>query len=117
MALAVNQYTDLTALVVHAVAENYPAGQAHLTDHSTPDGPVPVLIVDSVQRAEVIVPAGVSLATMGPTLLDADFPRDVWILVEASRMGAAHRALRGTGVAIQPWWEDGHIHFGRPERS
>lgn len=117
MALAVNQHTDLTALVVHAVADNYPAGHARVTDHDTPDGRVPVLIVESAQRAEVIVPAGVALTTMRPSLVEADLPRDVWVLVEASRLGAAHRALRGSGVTLQPWWEDGHIHFGRPERS
>lgn len=117
MALAVNQQTDLTTQVVHAVADNYPAGQARIVDHSTPDGRVPVLIIDAVQRAEVIVPAGVPLTTMRASLAETELPLEVWVLVEASRMGAAHRALRGSGVMLQPWWEDGHIHFGRPERS
>lgn len=117
MALAVNQHADLTALVVHAVADNYPTGHARVTDHETPEGRVPVLIVDAAERAEVIVPAGIPLTSVSPSLADADLPQDVWVLVEASRMGAAHRAMRGTGVTIQPWWEDGHIHFGRPERS
>lgn len=117
MALAVNQQTDLTSMVVHAVADNYPAGHARVSDHITPDGAVPVLLIDSAERAEIVVPAGVALATMRPSLTEAELPRDVWVLVEASRMGAAHRALRGSGFTLQPFWEDGHIHFGRPERS
>ena len=41
----------------------------------------------------------------------------ITVLVSSSRMGEAHRALRGVPVTIQPWWEDeaGAVCFGGPE--
>ena len=117
MALAVNQQTDMTAMVAQAVIDNYPAGAVRFSDQTTPAGTVPVLRIDDADRAEVIVPASIPLTAVGPALANAMLPSDVWIIVAAERMGAAHRALRGTGFRLQPWWEDGRIQFGRPERS
>jgi len=40
----------------------------------------------------------------------------VSVIVPASRMGEAHRVLRGTPVTLQPWWPDGDgVRFGGPE--
>lgn len=40
----------------------------------------------------------------------------VVVLVPAPRMGEAHRALRGTGATLQPWWPDDEaVRFGGPE--
>lgn len=40
----------------------------------------------------------------------------VAVLVEAGRMGEAHRTLRGFPVELQSWWDDGdRICFGGPE--
>ena len=119
MALAVNQQSDMTAMVAQAVIDNYPSGTVRFSDEVTPDGTVSVLVIDDADRAEVIVPAAVPLTAVGPALAQAQamLPSDIWILVAAERMGAAHRVLRGTGFRLQPWWQDGHIQFGRPERS
>ena len=41
---------------------------------------------------------------------------DVSVIVAASRMGEAHRALRGAPITLQPWWADGEsVRFGGPE--
>ena len=41
---------------------------------------------------------------------------DVSVIVPSSRMGEAHRALRGTPITLQPWWFDGEdVRFGGPE--
>ncbi|MEX2323053.1 MAG: hypothetical protein WEA29_04705 [Acidimicrobiia bacterium] len=38
------------------------------------------------------------------------------VVVPASRMGEAHRALRGEPLTLQPWWRDGEtVRFGGPE--
>ena len=40
----------------------------------------------------------------------------VIVVVPASRMGEAHRALRGVPVMLQPWWADrDQVRFGGPE--
>lgn len=38
------------------------------------------------------------------------------VVIPASRMGEAHRALRGSPLTLQPWWRDGEtVRFGGPE--
>lgn len=39
----------------------------------------------------------------------------VSVVVPAARMGEAHRALRGSPVTLQPWWDDEGVRFGGPE--
>jgi hypothetical protein len=40
----------------------------------------------------------------------------VSVVVPSTRMGEAHRALRGSPVTLQPWWADGEsVRFGGPE--
>lgn len=117
MALAVHQLGDLTGSVAQAVIDNYPSGHTRLIDWQTPEGSVPTLLVESADRAEMIVPRSIPLAALGPALTTGELPAEVWVLVAADRMGAAHRTLRGTGVWLQPWWGNERIQFGRPERT
>ena len=54
-------------------------------------------------------------ALVGPSRVNAaDW--DVSVIVPASRMGEAHRALRGAPITLQPWWsDDDGVRFGGPE--
>ncbi|MFH1104488.1 MAG: hypothetical protein V1757_06040 [Actinomycetota bacterium] len=60
-----------------------------------------------LQRLEPL--AAVSRTSAGPEW-------QLSVIVPASRMGEAHRALRGSPVTLQPWWADREtIRFGGPE--
>jgi hypothetical protein len=60
-----------------------------------------------LQRLEPL--AAVSRTSTGPEW-------QLSVIVPASRMGEAHRALRGSPVTLQPWWVDQEgVRFGGPE--
>ena len=59
------------------------------------------------QRLEPL--AAMSRASAGPEW-------QVSVIVPTSRMGEAHRALRGSPVTLQPWWSDDEgVRFGGAE--
>ena len=69
------------------------------------------------QRIEIVVAAEMSLVDLRDDVIELGDGPDVCVVVAASRMGEAHRALRGAPCVVQPWWtEDGATHFGRPEQ-
>jgi len=57
------------------------------------------------------------LAPLAPVVRQSVGPEwQVAVIIPASRMGEAHRALRGSPVTLQPWWsDDDGVRFGGPE--
>jgi hypothetical protein len=61
------------------------------------------------QEQDLVVLAGLSESVVGAGWRIA-------VLVESQRMGEAHRAFRGSPVALQAWWQEGErVRFGGPE--
>lgn len=117
MALVTDSATTISSPVVDAALGHYSPGRARRIEWQAADGAIPALIIGSNVRLEIVVPDDVGLASLRAHIAEVANVDEIWVLVGAARMGAAHRALRGSGAMIQPWWDDGRIHFGRPERS
>lgn len=81
------------------------------------DGTAHVLVIRELGRVECVLDHDAD-PTVYPAVV-SDLARagwEVWALIPTEQMGAAHRALRGAPVMLQPWWMTGdHVHFGRPE--
>lgn len=67
------------------------------------------------EDAVELVPTGDFVGLKG-ALAELTLGTDVIVVVEANRLGEAHRMLRGTNCVLQPWWKDGgSVSFGATE--
>lgn len=117
MALAATTTDRQLDLVVTTLLSHYPAGAAIASGWSFRSHIVHVE-VPAEAHIELIIPDDEPLAPLGHQVACLAAESTVTVVVGCHRMGTAHRALRGTGALIQPWWEtEDTIHFGRAERT
>lgn len=67
---------------------------------------------------EIVVPSATDASGLSAVVWDLAYSGwQVTVLVPASDLGSAHRALRGTPCRLQPWWyHGGELVFGHHER-
>ncbi len=126
MAVAVQEAATSVDMVTEAALDMY---RAHLDEANE------MALAEFIDAPKVV---GSMRAVVAPgdraveVVLDADSPADdltevAWVLndrswslnvlVELSRLGDAHTALRGTPATLQGWWvADDAVHFAGYER-
>lgn len=117
MALAVTTTDPSLETVVGALLAHYPASTVAASAWSFRSSIVHV-DVPSDGHVELIVPDDEPLAPLGFQVARLAADTTVTVVVASHRMGTAHRALRGSGAVVQPWWLDGEtVCFGRAEHT
>ena len=107
--------TAATSIHMHYEGEVVQTPLASFVGKPSLDG---VAVLAPRQGLVEIFPAdGQPLSGLGPVA--AEVAASGWrvaVLVHSSRMGDAHRFLRGYPLHLQSWWEDGdRVCFGGPE--
>lgn len=74
----------------------------------------PIDVVVCADSTEIV--ADGRLDVVVSAIVDLAVGTEVVVLVDAARMGEAHRALRGIECVLQPWWRtEGTVSFGAVE--